>query len=228
MSTSIRAGVVVFYGANCDHDSYHVLKDVLGVRTDYIWHASRDLSDYQIVVLPGGFSYGDYLRVGAIARFTDVMKALPEFIERERGFVVGICNGFQILIEAGLLPGALTRNVDLKFICKNVKLRVQNADTPFTSLFEEGDIVEAPIAHSDGRYHAPNDVYSRIVDHRQVLLTYHGDNPNGSLGDVAGLVNERGNVFGMMPHPERNSETILGTGDGLRFFQSLRNALESA
>jgi phosphoribosylformylglycinamidine synthase len=225
MSTVPRAGVIVFYGANCDHDTHYVLEHVVGFETEYIWHEDTDLDRFDLVVLPGGFSYGDYLRVGAIARFADVMKALPEYIESRNGYVVGICNGFQILIEAGLLPGALTRNVGLKFICRNLRLRVENADTAFTSRFDRGEVVESPIAHSDGRFYARDEVLKGLWDRGQVFLTYHGENPNGSVRSVAGVMNESGTVFGLMPHPERNSEPVLGTGDGRRFFESIMDAL---
>jgi phosphoribosylformylglycinamidine synthase I len=217
----VRAAVVVFPGSNCDHDTYYVLKELVGVETDLLWYRQTQLDRYDLIVLPGGFSYGDYLRAGAIARFAPVVQALPEYIEKQRGIVLGICNGFQILTEAGLLPGALARNISQKFICKTVKLRVENNATPLTQLFRYGQIIELPIAHGEGRYVAPKDIIERLKRNRQILLTYYGENPNGSMEDIAAIMNETGTVFGMMPHPERNSEKLLGTGDGLKIFQAL-------
>ena len=217
----MRAAVVVFPGSNCDHDTYYVLKELVGVETDLLWYRQTQLDRYDLIVLPGGFSYGDYLRAGAIARFAPVVQALPEYIEKQRGIVLGICNGFQILTEAGLLPGALARNISQKFICKTVKLRVENNATPLTQLFRYGQIIELPIAHGEGRYVAPKDIIERLKRNRQILLTYYGENPNGSMESIAAIMNETGTVFGMMPHPERNSEKLLGTGDGLKIFQAL-------
>jgi phosphoribosylformylglycinamidine (FGAM) synthase-like amidotransferase family enzyme len=239
----VRAAVVVFPGSNCDHDTYYVLKELVGVETDLLWYRQTQLDRYDLIVLPGGFSYGDYLRAGAIARFAPVVQALPEYIEKQRGIVLGICNGFQILTEAGLLPGALTKNLTPQppsrsgkgelpspcrggagggvFICKTVKLRVENNATPLTQLFRYGQIIELPIAHGEGRYVAPKDIIERLKRNRQILLTYYGENPNGSMESIAAIMNETGTVFGMMPHPERNSEKLLGTGDGLKIFQAL-------
>jgi phosphoribosylformylglycinamidine (FGAM) synthase-like amidotransferase family enzyme len=247
----VRAAVVVFPGSNCDHDTYYVLKELVGVETDLLWYRQTQLDRYDLIVLPGGFSYGDYLRAGAIARFAPVVQALPEYIEKQRGIVLGICNGFQILTEAGLLPGALTKNLTPQpppsppsplpsegegsrgvrglrggagggvFICKTVKLRVENNATPLTQLFRYGQIIELPIAHGEGRYVAPKDILERLKRNRQILLTYYGENPNGSMESIAAIMNETGTVFGMMPHPERNSEKLLGTGDGLKIFQAL-------
>ncbi len=217
----MRAAVVVFPGSNCDHDTYYVLKELVGVETDLLWYRQTQLDRYDLIVLPGGFSYGDYLRAGAIARFAPVVQALPEYIEKQRGIVLGICNGFQILTEAGLLPGALARNISQKFICKTVKLRVENNATPLTQLLSYGQIIELPIAHGEGRYVAPKDIIERLKRNRQILLTYYGENPNGSMENIAAIMNETGTVFGMMPHPERNSEKLLGTGDGLKIFQAL-------
>ena len=221
----MRAAVVVFPGSNCDHDTYYVLKDLLSVETDLLWYRETDLERYDLIVLPGGFSYGDYLRAGAIARFAPVVQALPEYIERQRGIVLGICNGFQILTEAGLLPGALTRNISQRFICKTVKLRVENNATPLTHLFGYGEIIELPIAHGEGRYVAPREILERLKRNRQILLTYYEENPNGSVENIAAITDETGTVFGMMPHPERNSERLFGTGDGLRLFQGVMQAL---
>lgn len=217
----MRAAVVVFPGSNCDHDTYYVLKDLLGIETELLWYRETDLQKYDLIVLPGGFSYGDYLRAGAIARFAPVVQALPEYIEKGRGIVLGICNGFQILTEAGLLPGALTKNISQRFICKTVKLRVENNVTPLTHLFRYGEIIELPIAHGEGRYIAPQDTLERLKRNRQILLTYYEENPNGSVEHIAGIMNEDGTVFGLMPHPERNSEKIFGSGDGLKIFQAL-------
>ncbi|MFN4218985.1 MAG: phosphoribosylformylglycinamidine synthase subunit PurQ, partial [Candidatus Bipolaricaulia bacterium] len=221
----MRAAVVVFPGSNCDHDTYYVLKDLLGIETELLWYRETSLDRYGLIVLPGGFSYGDYLRAGAIARFAPVVQALPEYIERGRGIVLGICNGFQILTEAGLLPGALTKNLSQRFICKTVKLRVENNATPLTHLFGYGEIIELPIAHGEGRYVAPTEILERLKRNRQILLTYAEENPNGSVENIAAIMNEDGTVFGMMPHPERNSEKLFGSGDGLKIFQGLIEAL---
>ncbi|MCS7197536.1 MAG: phosphoribosylformylglycinamidine synthase subunit PurQ [Candidatus Bipolaricaulota bacterium] len=217
----MRAAVVVFPGSNCDYDTYYVLKDLLGVETDLLWYRETALHRYDLIVLPGGFSYGDYLRAGAIARFAPVVQALPEYIARGHGIVLGICNGFQILTEAGLLPGALTKNISQRFICKTVKLRVENNATPLTQLFRYEEIIELPIAHGEGRYIAPPETLERLKRNRQILLTYHGENPNGSVENIAAIMNEKGTVFGMMPHPERNSEQLFGTGAGLKIFRGL-------
>jgi phosphoribosylformylglycinamidine synthase len=217
----MRAAVTVFPGSNCDLDTYHVLQDVLQIETDLLWYRETDLDRYDLVVLPGGFAYGDYLRAGAIARFAPVVQELPEYIEKQRGIVLGICNGFQILTEAGLLPGALTRNIKRQFICKTVTLRVENNATPLTHLFQAGEIIELPIAHGEGRYIAPPEVIERLKKNRQVFLTYYGENPNGSVENIAGIMDETGAVFGLMPHPERNAERLLGSGIGLKFFASL-------
>ncbi|MCL6642885.1 MAG: phosphoribosylformylglycinamidine synthase I [Candidatus Bipolaricaulota bacterium] len=238
----MRAAVVVFPGSNCDHDTYYVLRDLLEIETDLLWYRETNLDRYDLIVLPGGFSYGDYLRAGAIARFAPVVQALPEYIAKQRGIVLGICNGFQILTEAGLLPGALTKNLtrslsvngegqgevgtgEVRFICKTVKLRVENNATPLTQLFEYGQIIELPIAHGEGRYLAPPETLESLKRNRQILLTYYGENPNGSMENIAAIMDETGTVFGMMPHPERNSEKIFGTGDGLKIFQALVRAL---
>ncbi len=235
----MRAAVVVFPGSNCDHDTYYVLKDFLGGETDLLWYRETKLDRYDLIVLPGGFSYGDYLRAGAIARFAPVVQALPEYVAKGRGIVLGICNGFQILTEAGLLPGALTKNLTLplsvygegtgevRFICKTVKLRVENNATPLTQLLGHGEIIELPIAHGEGRYVAPPQTLENLKRNRQILLKYYGENPNGSVENIAAIMDKTGTVFGMMPHPERNSESIFGTGDGLKIFQALREALPS-
>jgi len=220
----VKAGVIVFPGSNCDRDAYYALRDVLGYEVDYLWHADRtDLSDYGLVIVPGGFSYGDYLRPGAIARFAPMMDAVREYAERG-GLVLGVCNGFQILCEAGLLPGALTRNIGLKFICKPIHIRVENTETPFTQHYRQGEVLTIPIAHGDGRYVCDEATLHQLRANGQILFRYCsptgelGDawNPNGSLDHIAGVANERFNVLGMMPHPERACELLLGSGDGRR------------
>jgi len=213
-------GIVVFPGSNCDRDCYYVIKEILNQPARFIWHQETDLNGIDCVILPGGFSYGDYLRAGAIARFSPVMSEVKEFADRG-GLIVGICNGFQILTEAGLLPGALGRNKGLKFICRYVSLRVERNDTPFTTEYRRGDIIRMPIAHNEGNYYIDNPDKIR----NQVVLRYYGENPNGAIDDIAGIVNERGNVFGLMPHPERCSEKILGSEDGLKIFKSIVRAL---
>ncbi len=214
----IRFGVVVFPGTNCDRDTYHVIKDVAEEEAVYLWHQERDLRGSQVVVLPGGFSYGDYLRSGAIARFSPIMEAVREFAEKG-GLVLGICNGFQILLEAGLLPGAMLRNKGLRFICRFEDLVVENDETPFTLLYEKGEGVRMPIAHIDGNYFAEPGQLALLEKEKRVVFRYR-ENPNGSLNDIAGIINRRGNVLGLMPHPERASEAELGSTDGLRMFLS--------
>ncbi|MFN7016562.1 MAG: phosphoribosylformylglycinamidine synthase subunit PurQ [Fimbriimonadales bacterium] len=223
----MKAGVIVFPGSNCDRDAYYALKEVLGYDAEYLWHAdARDLSDYGLIILPGGFSYGDYLRPGAIARFARIMDCVREYAERG-GLVLGICNGFQILCEAGLLPGALTRNLSLKFRCKPVHIRVENAETPFTRRYRHGEVLQIPIAHGDGRYVCDEATLRQLRANRQILFRYCsptgelGDawNPNGSVDHIAGVANARFNVLGMMPHPERACELLLGSEDGHRLLQ---------
>jgi len=229
----MRFGVIVFPGSNCDRDCYEVLRDVVGVETEFIWHEETDLSRFDAIVLPGGFSYGDYLRTGAIARFSPVMQSLPEFI-REGRLVIGICNGFQILLEAGILPGAMLKNASRQFICDWVYLRVENNETPFTRLYRRGEVLRIPIAHSDGNYYADARTLNRLNRSKCVLFRYCDEqgqatkevNPNGSLENIAGIMNESGNVLGMMPHPERASEAILGSEDGRRIFLSMVESLQ--
>jgi len=220
----VKAGVVVFPGSNCDADALHALS-VAGIPAEFVWHRDTRLDGYGLVVLPGGFSYGDYLRAGAIARFSPVMDAVIDYVEKEKGFVIGICNGFQILTEASLLPGALAKNITRRFICKMVELSVENPDTPFTSYYRKGQVIRMPIAHSEGRYYLPGPELEELERKGLVVFRYHRENPNGSLNSIAGIINERGNVLGMMPHPERNSEPILGDGTGLGIFLSLKKAL---
>lgn len=224
----VKFAVVVFPGTNCDMDCYYVVKDVLGEEVDYVWHTQEDLSAYHCIILPGGFSYGDYLRTGAIAKLSPVMEGVRK--EAEKGkLVIGICNGFQILVESGLLPGALLKNTNLRFLCKFVHLRVENNRTPFTHLYEKGEVLRMPLAHYEGRYFAPPSLIESLERKGQVVLRYcdpEGNfkeeaNPNGSLNFIAGIVNEKGNVFGLMPHPERCSEEILSSKDGFRIFKSM-------
>jgi phosphoribosylformylglycinamidine synthase I len=231
----MRFGIVVFPGTNCDRDCWHVVKAVLNCDVDFVWHEERDVSRFDCIILPGGFSYGDYLRVGAIARFSPVMESVRDFAEKG-GLVIGICNGFQILVEAGLLPGALVRNKTIHFICKFVNLRVENADTPFTNQCEVGQVLRIPIAHNDGRYFCDKETLKRLERNGQIVFRYctpDGEvteeaNPNGSVGNIAGIVNEKGNVLGMMPHPERASERLLGSEDGLFIWRSILSAVELA
>ncbi len=226
-------GVVVFPGSNCDHDCYHVLKHVLGQPTHFIWHQEESIDpSFKVIVLPGGFSYGDYLRTGAIARFSPVMKAVARFAQNG-GIVIGICNGFQILLEARLLPGAMLRNRGLRFICRDVYLRVENTDTVFTNQCASKRVLKIPIAHGEGNYFAPPHVIKELKDNNQIVFRYSGPdgtlddyNPNGSVENIAGIINKEGNILGMMPHPERASEEILGNTDGLYIFKSLIKAIE--
>ncbi|MGB9681933.1 MAG: phosphoribosylformylglycinamidine synthase subunit PurQ [bacterium] len=213
-------GIVVFPGSNCERDCFYVIKDIIEQPVRFIWHKERDLNGIDCVVLPGGFSYGDYLRSGAIARFSPIMGSIRDFAEKG-GLVLGICNGFQILTEAGLLPGALGRNKGLKFICRYVSIRVERTDTPFTRDYREGEIIKMPIAHNEGNYYV--DDVSTIKD--QIVLRYYGENPNGAVDNIAGIINEKGNIFGLMPHPERCSEKILGSEDGRRIFTSIVRSL---
>ncbi|MBC7075014.1 MAG: phosphoribosylformylglycinamidine synthase subunit PurQ [Syntrophomonadaceae bacterium] len=224
----MRWGVVVFPGSNCDADCYHVIKNVMGQETDYIWHQDSDLSRFDAIILPGGFSYGDYLRTGAIARFSPVMSSVIDFAEKG-GLVIGICNGFQILLEAGLLPGAMLRNKSLKFICDSVYLKVKRGDTPFTNRMREGQVIKIPIAHGEGNYYCDQETLLRLKQEKRIVFSYCSQqgvestafNPNGSVENIAGIINEKGNVLGMMPHPERCSESVLGGTDGRYIFDSM-------
>jgi phosphoribosylformylglycinamidine synthase len=224
----MKFGVIVFPGSNCDHDCYHVVKHVLGQECRFVWHKEKDLGDLEAVVIPGGFSYGDYLRSGAIARFSPVMSAVREFADRG-GYVIGICNGFQILLEAGMLPGAMLRNGGLKFICRYVNLRLENTGTPWTGGLRPGQVLRMPIAHNEGNYFADPETLSALNREGRVVLRYCDEagavtdaaNPNGAAENIAGIVNERGNVLGLMPHPERCAEEILGHSDGRLLFRSL-------
>ncbi len=224
----MKFGVVTFPGSNCDYDAYRAVIDSLGEEAVYIWHKDHDLQDVDVVILPGGFSYGDYLRAGAIARFSPVMQEVKAHADRG-GPVLGICNGFQIACEAGLLPGALLRNASLQFISAPVYLRVENADTMYTSAYDHGQVIRIPIAHGDGRYTADAATLAELEERSQVVFRYvdaegavvDTANPNGSISGIAGIVNAGGNVLGMMPHPERALEAQLGSSDGVAFFESI-------
>lgn len=229
----MKIGVVVFPGSNCDHDAYYALKHELGIDTQFLFHKEHDLAGSDAIVLPGGFSYGDYLRCGAIARFSPIMREVAEFA-RSGGPVIGICNGFQILCEAGLLPGALLRNANLRFISKHVNIRVVNNSTIFTGDLAEGAVLSIPIAHGEGNFHADPEVLQQLHAEDRVVFQYcdaagnvtEESNPNGSQFNIAGIVNAKGNVMGMMPHPERASSALLGSADGMGIFRSLVRSLE--
>jgi phosphoribosylformylglycinamidine synthase len=230
----MRAGVVVFPGSNCDHDAYHVLKHVCGQSARFVWHKDSDLSGLDAVVLPGGFSYGDYLRTGAVARFSPVMRAVAEFAGRGAP-VLGICNGFQILQEAGLLPGAMLRNRSVKFLSQPVHVRVERTDTVVTAGLTQGEVMTMPIAHGEGNFYLPDAELDRLEGEGQVVFRYatrdgrleEEANPNGSARSIAGVCNAARNVIGLMPHPERASEAELGSADGRRLFEALINSLVS-
>ena len=224
----MKFGVVVFPGTWSDVDCFHVIKDYLEQDVDYIWHKDTDLSKFDCIILPGGFSYGDYLRCGAIAKFSPVMESIKEFSEKGKT-VIGICNGFQILCEAGILPGVLIRNKDLKFRCEMTNLLVQNTDSCFTNRCDLGQVIQVPISHGEGNYFADNDTLDKLENNNQIIFKYSsstGDvsdinNPNGSVMNIAGIINRNGNVLGMMPHPERVCDPILGGSDGLKIFGSI-------
>lgn len=216
----MKIAVIVFPGSNCDIDLYEALYTVCDADVEYVSYKQDNLDGFDAVMLPGGFSYGDYLRCGAIARFSPIMPAVIEFAKNGKP-VFGTCNGFQILTEVGLLPGALKRNNSLKFVCKTVELTVENTNTPFTSLYKKGEKINLPIAHADGSYYADEELLAELEENGQVVFRYSKENPNGSLNDIAGITNKQGNVLGMMPHPERAVEMLLGNEDGLRVFKSL-------
>ncbi|ETP68943.1 phosphoribosylformylglycinamidine synthase subunit PurQ [Planococcus sp. N064] len=215
----MKFAVIVFPGSNCDLDMYHAVKDELGEEAEYVWHDSTDLSGYDGILLPGGFSYGDYLRCGAIAQSSAVMDEVKKAVEAGKP-VLGICNGFQILTEAGLLPGVLLRNKNLKFMCKTVGLKVENANTLFTNEYAEGQEIQIPIAHGEGNYYCDDATYEQLKQNNQIVFSY-ADDFNGSRNNIAGIVNERGNVLGMMPHPERAVSELIGGSDGLALFKSI-------
>ena len=228
----MKFAVVVFPGSNCDHDTYHAAKDVLGQDAEYVWHKDTSLRGADAVILPGGFAHGDYLRTGAIARFSPIMPAVVEFASKG-GPVLGICNGFQVLLEVGLLPGAMLRNRDLHFHCEHVHVRIERTDTPFTQRATRGQVLRIPVAHGEGNYYAEPTVVQQLEGTGRVIFRYcdaAGEvtfeaNPNGSLNNIAGICNEQRNVVGLMPHPERACETLLGSADGLVMFQSVVAAL---
>ncbi len=228
----MKFGVIVFPGSNCDHDAYHVLSKHVGQPVEFVWHKQTDLSGFDALVVPGGFSYGDYLRCGALAKFSPVMNAVREFAEQGK-FVFGICNGFQILCEAGLLPGALIRNRDLHFICRHVNLSVENSNTPFTSEVETGKVLSIPIAHAEGNYVCDDETFHQLEENGQIVFRYCDEsgavtdeaNPNGARSNIAGICNQNRNVLGMMPHPERACEGLLGSNDGRDIFRSLTKTI---
>ena len=214
-----RAGIVVFPGSNCDHDAYNVIKNILNTDTEFLWHKDGSIGDRNIIILPGGFSYGDYLRCGAIARQSNLMKEIVRFADNG-GIVIGICNGFQVLCEAGLLPGVLMRNDNLKFICRTVTLKVENNKSIFTGEYGIKEEIRIPVAHGEGNYYCDEETLTGLIGNNQILFTYT-DNPNGSLNNIAGIQNLKRNILGMMPHPERASDEILGNTDGRRLFESV-------
>jgi phosphoribosylformylglycinamidine synthase len=222
----MRVGVVVFPGSNCDHDAWYAFSHNLGQQAEFIWHDSTSLGNADLIVLPGGFAYGDYLRCGAIAKFSPVMAAVRKFAA-DGGLVMGICNGFQILVETGLLPGALIRNRGLKFVCRPVTLRVETTDSPFTGAATRGQLLKVPVAHGEGCYFADSRTLDALEAEDRVLLRYM-DNPNGSMRDIAGILSERRNVMGMMPHPERASDELLGSADGRVILESVVRSLVRA
>jgi phosphoribosylformylglycinamidine synthase I len=213
-------GVLVFPGSNCDLDCYKAVEETIGQPVEYVWHTETDLSKYDCIIVPGGFSYGDYLRCGAIARFAPVMSALKEAAEAGK-YIVGICNGFQILTETGLLPGALLKNKTLKFRCHAATLRVENTNNPFMTEYKVGEEINIPIAHGEGNYYCDEITLKELQDNGQIIFRYAGENPNGSVDDIAGISNRAGNVLGMMPHPERAIHDLLGSEDGKRMFTSI-------
>lgn len=216
----MRFAVIVFPGSNCDIDMYHAIKDELGEEVEYVWHTETDLSRFDAILLPGGFSYGDYLRCGAIARFSNIMEAVIKAADEGKP-VLGVCNGFQVLLESGLLPGAMKRNNNLKFMCRPVDLEVVNNNTMFTSGYAQSEIISVPIAHGEGNYECDDETLKELEENNRIVFRYHGTNPNGSKADIAGIINEKGNVLGMMPHPERAVDELLGSADGLKLFQSI-------
>lgn len=228
----MKFGVVVLPGSNCDHDAFHVASNVLGAETELLWHAERDLKGADCIIIPGGFAYGDYLRAGALAKFAPIMESVKRHAAGG-GLVLGICNGFQVLTEVGLLPGALMRNEHLRFVCRDIFLRVEQTNTPFTSELTEGDVLKLPIAHGEGNYYADDATLDALERNGQVVFRYadlegrviREANPNGSSRNIAGVCNAQRNVVGLMPHPERCSESVLGNADGFRIFKSIAASL---
>ncbi len=228
----MKFGVLVFPGSNCDHDTYHVIAEIARQPVTFLWHDTEDLGNVDAVLVPGGFAYGDYLRTGAIAHFSPVMQSVKRFAAGG-GLVLGICNGFQILTESGLLPGALMRNAGLKYVCKQVHLRTETADSPFTNRLKRGEVLKVPIGHMEGNYFCTPEELARLEAEDRIAFRYatpQGEisaeaNPNGSLSNIAGILSENRNVLGMMPHPDRSSEALLGSADGWKIFESMMNAL---
>lgn len=228
----IKFGVVVFPGSNCDHDAYYSLKKILGFDVNFLWHKDTNLQNSDVIILPGGFSYGDYLRTGAIARFSPIMNSVISFAE-SGGYIMGICNGFQILLEAGLLPGIMLKNKSLQFVCKDVYLTVENGDTVFTKEMNLDKKLKIPVAHGDGNYFADEKTLKSLVENKQIVFKYSSkngeikksSNPNGSVMDIAGIINKKGNILGMMPHPERSCNPVLGKLDGALVFNSLAKSI---
>ncbi|WP_430603836.1 phosphoribosylformylglycinamidine synthase 1 [Enterococcus sp. DIV0724b] len=216
----MKFAVIVFPGSNCDMDLLWAVKDILGEEAEYVRHDADSLVGFDGVLIPGGFSYGDYLRCGAIARFSKVIQEVIRFADEGKP-VFGTCNGFQILTEVGLLPGALLRNDSLHFVCKTVRLNVSNNQTKFTSEYQKNEIIQLPVAHGEGKYYCDEVTLKQLKANQQIVFTYADENPNGSLENIAGIINEKGNVLGMMPHPERAVESLLGSNDGLIFFKSI-------
>ncbi|QTM98206.1 phosphoribosylformylglycinamidine synthase subunit PurQ [Sediminibacillus dalangtanensis] len=217
----MKFAVIVFPGSNCDRDMYHAVQDSLGEEAELVWYEDADLSGFDAILLPGGFSYGDYLRSGAIAAMSNIVSQIKQ--KASEGMpILGVCNGFQVLLESGLLPGAMLRNKKLKFMCHQEELVVENNQTQFTSSYEEKETISLPIAHGEGNYFCDKEVLADLEANRQIVFRY-GDNPNGSVGDIAGIINKQGNVLGMMPHPERATEAVLGSADGLKLFKSVVN-----
>jgi phosphoribosylformylglycinamidine synthase subunit PurQ / glutaminase len=231
----MRFGVIIFPGSNCDQDSYHAAIAATGQQAAFLWHDSRDLQNSDAIIVPGGFAYGDYLRTGAIARFAPIMEQVAKFADAG-GLVLGICNGFQILCEAGLLPGALMRNAGLKYVCKFIDLHVENAETPFTNACRQGEVLRIPIGHMEGNYYCDQQTLETLKRQNRIVFRYSTPdgqitpqaNPNGSLNNIAGICNEGRNVLGMMPHPDRSSEALLGSDDGAKIFKSMAMALVHA
>ncbi len=227
-----KFGVVVFPGSNCDHDAYYALKKIMKAEVNFLWHKEHDLQNSDVIILPGGFAYGDYLRCGAIARFSPIMNSVIDFANKG-GIVIGICNGFQVLLEAGLLPGVMIKNKSLQFVCKDVYLSVENKNTIFTNKIGNGKPVKIPVAHGEGNYFADTDTLKSLIDNNQIVFKYASadgslseeSNPNGSTENIAGIINKNGNVLGMMPHPERACDPVLGKTDGRMFFESILSNL---
>jgi phosphoribosylformylglycinamidine synthase I len=231
----MKFGIVVLPGSNCDHDALHVAHDVLGAETEVLWHKETDLKGSDVVIIPGGFAYGDYLRAGALAKFAPIMEPIKRHAAAG-GLVFGICNGFQVLTEVGLLPGALMRNARVRFVARDILLRTEEVDTPFTSELQRGEILRMPVAHGEGNYFADDETLDRLERRRQVIFRYcddegrltHDSNPNGAARNIAAICNDDRNVLGMMPHPERCAESLLGNADGLRIFRSIASSFARA